>query len=79
LSVNGEQPLNDLDCHEILQRALNVMGPKYREVMKKIASGVRIDGAGDELSLEFIQSRLKVLGGELSKSVSQSLGMASPQ
>jgi hypothetical protein len=79
LSVNGEQPLNDLDCHEILQRALNVMGPKYREIMKKIASGVTINAAGDELSLEFIQSRLKVLGGELRKSVSQSLGLATPQ
>lgn len=76
LSTNGDQPLDALASREILERVLSVMGPTYRTLMKRVAAGMPADDTGEELSLEFVKSRIKVLGGELSKAVSQSLGLS---
>ena len=74
-SLNEDAALDELNYREILQTVLNVMGPSYRTLVKKIASGSAGGKANGELTLEFIQERLKALGGELSKSVAQSLGL----
>jgi len=73
LSINGEQPLDELGGRRVLQKVLSVMGPNYKAAIKRLGSGVPAGGA-DELNLEFIRSRLKVLGPELSMAVSQSIG-----
>jgi F0F1-type ATP synthase membrane subunit b/b' len=75
LTTNGEQPLSEINCRELLQKVIGVMGPAYRASIKRIATGVPM-GSGDDIDFEFVQGRLKVLGGELSSSVSQSLGLA---
>jgi len=72
-SLNGEAALDDINYREVLQTALTVMGPSYRMLVKKIASGTPTADSNGELTLDFIKERLKALGGELSKSVSQSL------
>ncbi len=74
-SLNEEAALDDLNHREILQTVLTVMGPSYKALVKKIAEGTPAPDTNDELTLKFIQERLKALGGELSKSVSQSLGL----
>ncbi len=74
-SLNEEAALDDLNYREILQTVLTVMGPSYKALVKKIAEGTPARDTNDELTLKFIQERLKALGGELSKSVSQSLGL----
>ncbi len=76
LSIDGDQHLDELSCRPILQKVLGVMGPSYRAVVKKIAAGVPTED-GEEIDLEFVKSRLKMLGGDLSKSVSQTLGFPS--
>ncbi len=73
LSIDGDQPLDDLSCRRVLQKVLNVMGPSYRAVIKRIASGAPAQ-EGEDLELEFVRGRLKTLGAELSETVSQSLG-----
>lgn len=73
LSIDGDQPLDELSCRRILQKVLSVMGPSYRAVIKGIATGAPMED-GEELDLEFVRARLKMLGGDLSKSVSQTLG-----
>ncbi len=78
LAVNGEQSLGDVSSREILHKVIGVMGPAYRASIKKIAAGVPPAG-GEELDLEYVKGRLKVLGGDLSKSVSQAFGLASLQ
>lgn len=78
LTSNGDQSLNDISCREIMENVFSVMGPSYRAFIKKIASGVRTEG-GDDLDLDYVKERLKVLRGDLSKSVSQALGLASVQ
>jgi hypothetical protein len=75
LSIDGEQTLDDLGIHKVLQQVLSIMGPTYRTLVKKIASGQTANGPSDELSFEFLKSRIKILGGELSDSVAQSLGI----
>lgn len=79
LSINGDQALDSLDCRPILQKVLNVMGPSYKGLVKRIASGDPVGESGEGLSLEFIQARLKVLGRESAKIVSQNLGLQGPQ
>ncbi len=74
-SLNEEAALDDLNYREILQTVLTVMGPSYRALVKKISSGTPIPDTNGDLTVGFIQERLKALGGELSKSVSQSLGL----
>jgi hypothetical protein len=72
-SINGDQPLDELSCRQILQKVLGVMGPSYRTVIKRMTSGAPA-ADGDDLDLDFLRDRLKILGSELSKTVSQSLG-----
>ena len=79
LSTNGEEILDSLGCREILQRVLGVMGPPYNAVIKRVATGMPPDETGEELSLDFVKGRVKALGGELAKSVSQVLGLTAPQ
>lgn len=74
LSVNGEQSLENVNSREILQKVISVMGSKYKDVIKKMATGVP-HATGDELDMEYLKGRLKLLGGDLSKSVSQGLGL----
>ncbi len=73
LSIDGDQSLDELSCRRILQKVLSVMGPSYRAAIKRMAAGVPTED-GEEIDLEFVKSRLKMLGGDLSKSVSQTLG-----
>ena len=73
LSVNGEQPLIDVNPREILDKVMGVMGSTYKASVRKVATGAT-GGASAELDLDFIKSRLKVLGGEMSRSISQTLG-----
>ncbi len=75
LSVNGEQSLDEINCREVLQKVLDVMAPAYKASIKKIQSG-SLPEEGRELDLDFVRSRLRVLGADLSKSVSQTLGLA---
>jgi ElaB/YqjD/DUF883 family membrane-anchored ribosome-binding protein len=74
LTINGEQSLNDVSCREILHRVMGVMGPAYRESIKRMTSGGPAN-AGDDIDLDYIKDRLKIIGGDLSKSVSQTLGI----
>ncbi|MDE1852169.1 MAG: hypothetical protein KGI38_00270 [Thaumarchaeota archaeon] len=75
LTLDGEQSLDSLKCREILDKVLHIMGPVYRVLVKRIGSGLPADDTGEELSLEFVKGRLKLLGNELSAPVSQSLGL----
>jgi hypothetical protein len=75
LAVNGEQTLNDVSCRAVLQKVLAIMGPSYRESIRKLASG-NLAEKGEDMDLDYIRGRLKILGGDLSKSVSQALGLA---
>jgi len=74
LTINGEQTLIDASCREVLLRVLDVMGTSYRDLIKNMATG-NSGEKGDEMDLDYIRERLKVLGGDLSKSVSQALGL----
>jgi hypothetical protein len=78
-SLNDEASLDNLNYREILQKVLDVMGPTYRELVKKIAVARPAANSNGDLNLGFIQERLKALGGELSKSVSLSLGLTGIQ
>lgn len=78
LSVNGEQSLGDINCREILDRVMGVMGPTYKASVKRIASGAVLEN-GDQLDLEFLRGRLKMLGGEMAASISRTLGFTVPQ
>ena len=76
LAVNGEQTLDDVSCREVLQRVLDTMGPSYRDFIRKMGTATPGD-KGDDMDLDYIRGRLKALGGDLSLSVSQALGLAS--
>ena len=78
LSANGEQSLNELNCRELLQRVISVMGPSYKAVISRIGSG-KPAANGDDLDLNYVKERLKVLEGDLSKSVSLALGLQGAQ
>ena len=78
LSVNSEQPLNDVSCRAVLLRVLDIMGQGYRDSIRKMSSGGQAE-KGEDMDLDYIRGRLKVLGGDLSKSVSQALGVTAVQ
>jgi hypothetical protein len=77
LSLNGDQSLGSIDCGGILSMVLRVMGPAYRELVKKIAASTPAKEGDEELTLDFIADRLKILGLGMASSVSQSLGLPS--
>lgn len=76
LSIDGEQVLDDLGVHRVLQQVLDVMGPTYKVMLKRIAAGQPADETGEEVSLDFVRGRVRALGSDLSKSVAQSMGIA---
>jgi len=76
LTVNGEQPLGEVSSRAVLEKVIGVMGPTYRASIKRIATGSQNEEGGG-MDLEYIRGRVKILGGDLSKSISQSLGIAS--
>jgi hypothetical protein len=78
LAVNGEQALAEVNCREILDKVMGVMGPKYRTLIRKASSGIQ-PGSVDDLDMDYLKGRLKLLGGDLSKSVSQALGLSATQ
>jgi hypothetical protein len=78
LTMDGEEPLNDVDYRRILQEVLKLLGPSYKNVIQKVSASGPKNGGGNSLSLSFIQERLKVLG-ELSVTVSQALGLQANQ
>jgi hypothetical protein len=78
LSVNGEQSLNEVSCRAVLEKVMGVMGPAYRASIKQLASGMSVEDS-EGLDLDYIRGRLKVLSGDLSKSISQALGLAGMQ
>jgi hypothetical protein len=75
ISVDGEQVLDQMDCRRILQKVMEVMGPTYRSQVKTIAAGGRVGSPRDELTLELVRGRLRLLGSDLSKSMSEALGL----
>ena len=78
LSANGEQSLENVNCREILQRVITVMGSRYRAVVSKLSAGVPLEN-GEGLELDYLKGRLRLLGGDLSRSISQGLGLALAQ
>ena len=75
LSINGEGALDDLAVHRVLRQVLDIMGPSYRSLVRDLSSGRAPGKSPDEISLEFLKTRVKLLGTELSSAVSQSLGI----
>jgi ElaB/YqjD/DUF883 family membrane-anchored ribosome-binding protein len=75
LSLNGAQPLDGVDCRGILSNVLGVLGPAYRDLVKKMAAGQAMSDDGGELRPDFVKERLKILEEDLARSVSQSLGL----
>jgi ElaB/YqjD/DUF883 family membrane-anchored ribosome-binding protein len=78
LSTNGEQSLESVNCREVLQRVMSVMGSRYRAVVRKVSTGVPLEN-GEDLEVDYLRGRLKLLGGDLSRSISQGLGLAPVQ
>lgn len=74
LSTDGEQNLGEVSSRAVLQKVIGVMGPAYRSSIKRITSGAS-KGGGEELDMDYVRERLKVLGGELSKNMTQALGI----
>ena len=77
LSVNGDESLDRLSGRMVLEKVLGVMGPTYRLLIKRLAAGLPADDKDEELTLEFVKERLKVLETELSNTVAQALGLPS--
>lgn len=75
LSLNGDQPMGSIDCDQVLSLVLGVMGPAYRELVKKMAPGDAMSGNNDELTLDFVTKRLKILELGVANTASQALGM----
>ncbi len=75
LTLDGEQHVENADCYGVLQVVLEVLGPKYKPLVKKLAEGNPGGKADSGLSIGFIKERLKVLG-DLSKPVSEMLGLS---
>ncbi|MDA4124356.1 MAG: hypothetical protein OK438_02720 [Thaumarchaeota archaeon] len=74
LTLDGEQPVENVDCYRVLQVVFEVWGPRYKALVKKLTEG-RPGEKGDKgLSASFIHDRLKVLG-DLSKPVAQMMGL----
>ena len=78
LTSNGEQPLERVNCREILQKVMALMGSRYRAAVRKIASGTPLED-GQGLDMDYITGRLKILDGDLSRSVAQALGLGPAQ
>jgi hypothetical protein len=75
LSLEGEESLDSVSCREILQKVMSIMGPRYRASVKKLTAGTPAEN-GEELDIDYLKGRLRLLGGDLSKSMSQALGLA---
>lgn len=78
LSSNGDRSATDINYRAMLEKVLDIMGPAYRSSITKMASG-EPTGGEEGMDLDYIRGRMKVLGGELSKTVSQTLGVKTPQ
>jgi len=78
LAVDGEQTLDDVGCRAVLEKVLGIMGSSYRDTIRKMGSESSAE-KGEDIDLDYIRGRLKVLGGDLSKSVSQALGITTAQ
>lgn len=76
LSIGDEDALARLDCQQVLQSVLKVMGRSYQSTVKSIANG-QIDD-DPEMTVDLIRERLKVLGG-MSASVAGALGFQTPR
>ncbi|MDA4121329.1 MAG: hypothetical protein OK404_02855 [Thaumarchaeota archaeon] len=76
LAFDGEESLENVNCESILDLVLRVHGPSYRGLVKELSDGSQKHGT--DLSIGFIQERLKVLG-DLSGPVSTALGLQSPR
>lgn len=75
LVIGKEDVLDNLDCQQVLQTVLKIMGPAYQATVRKIANGT---AEGDlDLSLDFMRKRLKVLGAA-SAQVAKVLGFQVP-
>jgi len=72
LSLDGDEPLQSLDCRVILQHVLKLRGLEYKAQLKRISQGT----SDVDLSPEFVQGRLKALG-DLSGEVGAALGLQS--
>ena len=78
LSVDGEASVDGLRSRKVLDNVLEVMGPAYRSLVKAMMAETSTGRADDELTLEFLMARLKILGDELSAAVSRTLGITIP-
>lgn len=76
LSIDGEEMLGDLAAHKVLDQVLELMGPAYRPIVERITAGRPTGEGGEDVSLEFLKGRVKMLGEDLSNSVARSLGLA---
>ena len=76
LTIEGLDVLKGLECYAIMQRVFQVLGPKYRAVVKTLPEAMPYNEMNGGLGLKFVRERLKLLG-DLSKPVSQSLGLGS--
>jgi hypothetical protein len=74
LAVDGEGSLEGLNYREILEKVMTVMGPAYRVLVEGLSGGKQGEG-GEDLTMAFVQGRLKMLGSEVSGSVSKVLGL----
>ena len=74
-SVNGDHPLDQLSCRQILEKVLSVMGPAFKAVTRRMSSGSPLEGEED-LEIDYVKSRLKILSPDLSKAVSQAIGLS---
>lgn len=75
LSLDGEESLDELNYHAILELVLKVLGPSYRTVVKKLQTGSPATDTKDGLTLDLLRQRVKVLGA-LGSTVSASLGLS---
>ncbi len=74
LSLDGEEPFENLKAYEILQLVLKVRGAEYRSVVNSLKEN-SVNGSNGELTLRLLRDRLKLLGN-LSGPVAQSLGIS---
>lgn len=76
-SLDGEEPMENIDCYAVLQIVLKVMGPSYRTLVSKMSGDASSKEESKGLSIGYVQDRLKVLG-TLSSQVSKILGLQAP-
>jgi hypothetical protein len=75
LTVDGEEVLEQMNVRLVFQKVVDVMGPIYKGVVKSIPGSPPPGSTGNGLSVEFIKSRLRLLGGDMSKALSDALGV----